>query len=83
MGANSRSASGPRRLEPRSPHTVWVVAAARSTVTNELLAGALRRRGVRAELVQPAEVSGLAHLGDIVLARLDVRPTLDGVEDGI
>jgi RimK family alpha-L-glutamate ligase len=61
---------------------VWVVAG-RSTPASELLVGALRERGVRAELIQPAQLSGLAHAGDVVLGRLDVRPTLDGVEDGI
>lgn len=79
----TRSAFVEKRLEPRPPRTVWVAAEGRSTVTNELLVGALRQRGVQAELVRPAEVSGLAHQGDVVLARLDVRPTLDGVEDGI
>jgi RimK family alpha-L-glutamate ligase len=82
MGA-TRSALVEKRLEPGPPRTVWVVAGGRSTVTNELLVRALRRRGVHAELVQPAQVNGLAHPGDTVLARLDVRRTLDGVEDGI
>jgi [lysine-biosynthesis-protein LysW]--L-2-aminoadipate ligase len=83
MGASSRSAFAERRLERRLPANVWVVAEGQSTVTNELLVGALHERGVPAELVRPAELSGLARLGDIVLGRLDVRPTLDGVEDGI
>jgi RimK family alpha-L-glutamate ligase len=83
MGANSRSAFAERRLERRLPANVWVVAEGQSTVTNELLVGALHEHGVPAELVRPAKMSGLARPGDIVLGRLDIRPTLDGVEDGI
>jgi len=80
---NSRSASVRQTLERWSLGTVWVAAEGRSSVTNQLLVDALRQRGTRAELVQPAKVSGLARRGDVVLARLDIRPTLDGVEDGI
>jgi [lysine-biosynthesis-protein LysW]--L-2-aminoadipate ligase len=61
---------------------VWVVAG-RSTAASELLVGALRERGVNAELIPPAQLSGLAGSEDVVLGRLDVQPTLDGVEDGI
>ncbi len=83
MGAKSRSAFVAQTLARSSPGTVWVAAAGRSNMTNELLVGALHQRGARAELVQPAKVSGLAREGDVVLGRLDVRQTLDGVEDGI
>jgi len=83
VGANSRSAFVQQTLERWSLGTVWVAAEGRSSVTNQLLVGALRQRGARAELVRPAKVSGLVRPGDVVLARLDVRPTLDGVEDGI
>jgi [lysine-biosynthesis-protein LysW]--L-2-aminoadipate ligase len=69
------------QAEP-SDGTVWVVSG-RSTPTSELLVGALRERGVRAQLVPPARLNGLARPGDVVLGRLDVRRTLDGVEDGI
>lgn len=58
---------------------IWIVAG-RSTLTNELLVGALHERGVRAQFVEPARLSGLARRDDVVLARLDVRRTLDGVE---
>ena len=83
MGADSRSAFVVETLERGSPGTVWVAAEGGSSVTNQLLVGALRQRGARAELVRPAKISGLARPGDVVLGRLDVRPTLDGVEDGI
>ena len=83
MGATTRSVFVEKRLERRSPANVWVVADGQSTGTNELLVGALHERGVPAEVVQPARIGDLARLGDVVLGRLDVRPTLDGVEDGI
>lgn len=69
------------RVEPAAS-AVWVVAG-RSTPTSELLVGALRERGVRAQLIRSEQVSRLARPEDVVLGRLDVRPTLDGVEDGI
>jgi RimK family alpha-L-glutamate ligase len=53
------------------------------TLTNELLVGALRERGVRAQLIEPAVLGRRACTDDIVLGRVDVRPTLDGVEHGI
>jgi hypothetical protein len=63
------------------PATVWI--AARSTPTNERLVRALLERGVGAALVEPPTLSVRVRRGDTVLARLDVRRTLDGVEDGI
>ena len=81
MGAIAKPINA-ERIERRSPNGVWVVAE-HSTLTNELLVGALHERGVRAQLVKPARLAGLARRGDLVLGRLDVRGTLDGVEDGI
>lgn len=83
MAASSRPDFVERRLERRPPAKVWLAAEGHSSVTNELLIGAFHERGVSAEIVRPTKVSGLARRGEIVLARLDVRPTLDGVEDGI
>jgi RimK family alpha-L-glutamate ligase len=71
-----------KRVERRPANGVWVVAG-RSSLTNELLVGALHERGVRAQLVKPAGLARVARQGDVVLGRLDVRRTLDGVEDGI
>lgn len=70
------------RVEGRSPNGVSVVAE-HSTRTNELLVGALHERGVRAQLAKPARLGRFTRRGDVVLGRLDVRGTLDGVEDGI
>lgn len=61
---------------------VWVVTG-RRTPTNDALVAALRRRGRRAWIVEPAAVDAVARVGDLVLGRLDVEPTLDGVEPGL
>ena len=63
-------------------NAVWVVAG-RSTPTSELFVGALHEHGIRAQVVEPARLSDLVRRDDVVLGRLDVRRTLDGVEDGI
>ncbi|HEX7255040.1 MAG TPA: ATP-grasp domain-containing protein [Gaiellaceae bacterium] len=77
-----RSIFAERRFEHRRPAAVWIVSG-RSNATNELLVGALHERGVRAGLARPANLSDLARDDDTVLGRLDVRPTLNGVEDGL
>ena len=61
---------------------VWI-AAGRATPTNGLIVGALHESGVQAAVVVPSALDGVARVGDVVLARLDVRPALDGIEDGI
>jgi RimK family alpha-L-glutamate ligase len=53
----------------------------RPSLTNARLAAALTRIGHEARVVLPRELT--APPGDVVLGRLDVRPTLDGVEDGL
>jgi [lysine-biosynthesis-protein LysW]---L-2-aminoadipate ligase len=54
----------------------------RPSLTNARLSAAFRARGYDAKVVSPAEpfVPGP---GDVALARLDVLPTLDGVEAGL
>jgi len=42
-----------------------------------------RRLGIRAELVRPPDASRRLGAGDVALLRLDVSPTLDGVEPGL
>jgi hypothetical protein len=65
----------------RARPAAWV--AGHPTDTNELLVGALHALGLGAELVHPPAVVRLACRGEHVHGRLDVRRTLDGVEDGI
>jgi RimK family alpha-L-glutamate ligase len=71
-----------QQVEEASPSCVWV-AAGRSTQTNELLVGALHERGVRAQLVASTVLRERVRCSDLVLGRLDVRRTLDGVEEGL
>lgn len=59
------------------------LAAWRLTETNASLLAAARRLGIVAEWLPPDLIARLLAPGDTVLSRLDVRPTLDGVETGI
>jgi RimK family alpha-L-glutamate ligase len=70
------------RIEPGAQDGIWLLTR-RSTSTNELLVGALRERGVGAQLVDPAGAWETARGAHTVVGRLDVSPTVDGVEDGI
>jgi [lysine-biosynthesis-protein LysW]---L-2-aminoadipate ligase len=51
--------------------------------TNLLLVEAWRDRGIDAELLDPAEALDRLAPGDVALGRLDVLPTLDGIEPGL
>lgn len=82
MGEGVGSTIAGRRLDQWRPPAVWI-AGGHASATNELLVGALHEHGVRAQLTPPAGLPGLVRPDDIVLGRLDVRPTLDGVEDGL
>jgi RimK family alpha-L-glutamate ligase len=68
-------------LRPARSSTLWV--AGQTSTTNRLITRALLGRGLAAKLVEPRSLSSQARKGDVVLGRLDVRATLDGVEDGI
>jgi glutamate carboxypeptidase len=54
-----------------------------ASVTNVLLTRAWCSLGADAVLLGPGEVAGWLHDGDTVLGRLDVLPSLDGVERGL
>jgi len=54
----------------------------RSTPTNESIAGAVVD-GVRWEQMSPDEALHTLRPGDAALGRLDVLPTLDGIDDGM
>ena len=51
--------------------------------TNVDLVAAWRELGIEAELIAPREARRRLRAGDVALARLDVLPTLDGVEPGL
>jgi RimK family alpha-L-glutamate ligase len=53
------------------------------TRTNVLIADAWRERGVDARVLWPHEARGVLVHGDVALFRLDLLPTLDGVEPGL
>jgi [lysine-biosynthesis-protein LysW]---L-2-aminoadipate ligase len=81
VSAVARSIFAERRRVPETRARAWVVGE-RSTATNERLVHALSER-VDARFVQSAELNDYGRRGDAVLGRLDVRRTLDGVEDGL
>lgn len=70
-----------RRARLRRPDLF--LAAGRLTETNAALIRALGSFDVDAEWLAPRDIRRRLASGDTVLSRLDVRPTLDGVEDGI
>jgi glutamate carboxypeptidase len=54
-----------------------------ASTTNEVLVSGWRSLGIDAALIGPGEAVGWLRPGDTVLGRLDVLPTLDGVESGL
>jgi hypothetical protein len=54
----------------------------RPTPTNEALAAA-GSPGARWELMTPEQALAVLGPGDVALGRLDVLPTLDGMDDGL
>jgi [lysine-biosynthesis-protein LysW]--L-2-aminoadipate ligase len=70
-----------RRARLRRPDLF--VAAGRLTETNASLIHALAGFDVDAEWLRPRDIARRLTPDDAVLSRLDVRSTLDGVEDGI
>jgi RimK family alpha-L-glutamate ligase len=55
----------------------------RSQPTNAPLVEGWRRLGIRTELLRPPDAYRLLGAGDVAVVRLDVMPTLDGVEAGL
>jgi [lysine-biosynthesis-protein LysW]--L-2-aminoadipate ligase len=60
----------------------FVVVAHRKTEVNAALAAAAGSLGAEAAVLSPREALRLLEPGDVALARLDVRDTLDGIEAG-
>src|SRR5262245_61089379 len=60
---------------------IAIVSRSRSTTDAEL--SSVRARGLDVVHLTPTEAAGSLAPGDVALGRLDVRPELDGVEDGL
>ena len=60
----------------------FALIARETTPTNDSIAGAIVE-GVRWELMSPEEALQTLRPGDAALGRLDVLPTLDGIDDGM
>jgi len=74
--AASRGVSRPKRP------LAAVVGGATTSTTNAALVEAWQSQGIDAAWLEPKALRLLAD-GDLVVTRLDVRPTLDGVEPGL
>jgi RimK family alpha-L-glutamate ligase len=61
----------------------FFLVSARSTPTNAWLLAALGALGIEAQLLSPNGVPTRLRPGDVALGRLDVLPTLEGVEPGL
>jgi RimK family alpha-L-glutamate ligase len=75
----SRRADGAERIRRRRPRAYLV---GRRSATNENLAAAFAEIGFGG-IVTPAIAASRVGPGDLVIGRLDVRDTLDGVDDGL
>src|SRR5262245_17480911 len=53
------------------------------TATNNRLRGAFEAAGCRSAFVSPVVAAVAARPGDLALGRIDVRPTLDGIQPGL
>ena len=78
--ARRRSDAAP--AETRAERSCSVVVLGKPTDTNCALVAAFGELGQRARLVPGNDVSPVAR-GDIALGRVDVLPTLDGIEPGL
>jgi RimK family alpha-L-glutamate ligase len=77
-----RRVAAPPALDPGSRPPPSAVVLGRATETNHALADALSCHGYAGFVAEPSTPPRLG-AGDIALARIDVRPELDGVEDGL
>jgi RimK family alpha-L-glutamate ligase len=75
-------ASEPRTGRVRAARMPRVAVIGSPTRTTDLLVGAWLAAGVEASAVTPALALATLEAGDVALFRLDVLPTLDGVEPG-
>lgn len=79
----ARSTMGVRKEVAVGVRTRLVAILGSPTLTNEFLARELLARGIEARVLWPNEAVELLRPGDVALVRLDVLPSLDGVEPGL
>lgn len=80
----ARPSRGPALARPRGePAARVAVRGTNASTTNEVLVSAWRSFGIDAALIGAGDVDDWLREGDAVLGRLDVLPTLDGVESGL
>ncbi len=72
----------PRQARGRDGRSLYVLGFDRNETNVELVDG-WRRLGLEARLVSPSDARRALRPDAVVLARLDVLPTLDGVEPGL
>jgi [lysine-biosynthesis-protein LysW]--L-2-aminoadipate ligase len=73
----------PGRVDLSGAARRFAVVASRLTPTNRQLVEAARRLGASSSLLRPPEAAASLRPGDLALGRLDVLPSLDGVEPGL
>jgi RimK family alpha-L-glutamate ligase len=83
MGTAVTTLEPPRIGGDSTPGTALVALVGSRQQTNVELVSAWREQGVPAALLTPREAKTLLGPGDVAIGRLDVVPTLDGIEDGV
>jgi RimK family alpha-L-glutamate ligase len=83
MGLAGTSLREPRVARDCEPEGRLIAIVGGRQETNLALATAWQSHGLPAALVSPREAATLLRPGDTALVRLDVLPTLDGIQDGL
>jgi RimK family alpha-L-glutamate ligase len=72
-----------KRRRPGTPAPTVLIVGSPASPTNERLRVAFVAAGTQALVGSPEHAEERARPGDVVVGRLDVRPTLDGVQPGL
>ncbi len=75
--------SAPHKRRPGTPAPTVFIVGSPASPTNERLRAAFAAAGTQPLVGSPELAEERARPGDVVLGRLDVRPTLDGVQPGL